>query len=76
MVKSRFLRVGGRKKLNTDTYIINEHWRPFSHTVAKHERKIADETLVALPPRPYRMSQGSVAQGIRRVRQLLPARHR
>ena len=54
----RFLRFGGRKKLITDTYIINEHWRPFSHTVAKRERKIADETLVAHAPPPFRMCPG------------------
>ncbi|MBC8649326.1 site-specific integrase [Pseudomonas sp. MTM4] len=62
VVKSRFLRMGGRKKLDTDTYIINEHWRPFSQSVAKRERKIAEETAVAVPSRRYRMSQGSVAQ--------------
>lgn len=56
VVKSRFLRVGN------DTFTINEKWRPFSLTVAKRERKIAEESLTALPPRPYRMSQGSVAQ--------------
>ena len=62
VVKSRFLRVGGRKKLDTDIYIISLQWRPFSHTVAKRERKIAEETVAALSSRPYRMSQGSVAQ--------------
>lgn len=62
VVKSRFLRVGGRKKLDTDTYIVNLQWRPFSHTVAKRERKIAEEAVAALPSRPYRLSQGSVAQ--------------
>jgi len=62
VVKSRFLRVGGRKKLDTDTYTVNLQWRPFSHTVAKRERKIAEEAVAALPSRPYRMSQGSVAQ--------------
>ncbi|WP_282875987.1 tyrosine-type recombinase/integrase [Pseudomonas peli] len=62
VVKSRFLRVGGRKKIDTDTYIVNLQWRPFSHTVAKRERKIAEEAVTALPSHPYRMSQGSVAQ--------------
>ncbi|HBN9860469.1 tyrosine-type recombinase/integrase [Stutzerimonas stutzeri] len=62
VVKSRFLRLGSRKKLDTDSYIINEQWRPFSHTVAKRERKIAREAVATLPSRPYRMSQGSVAQ--------------
>lgn len=62
VVKSRFLRVGGRKKLDTDTYTVNFQWRPFSHTMAKRERKIAEEAVAALRSRPYRMSQGSVAQ--------------
>lgn len=62
VVKSRFLRVGGRKKLDTDSYIVNAQWRPFSHRVAKRERKIAEEAVTTLPSRPYRMSQGSVAQ--------------
>ena len=62
VVKSRFLRVGDRKKLYTDTYIINPQWRPFSRTVAKRERKIAEEAVTTLPSRPYRLSQGSVAQ--------------
>lgn len=62
VVKSRFLRVGGRKKQDTDTYLLNEHWRPFSLSIAKRERKIAEESLTPLPPRPYRMAQGSVAQ--------------
>lgn len=62
VVKSRFLRVGGRKKLDTDTYTVNLQWRPFSHTMAKRERKIAEEAVAALRSRPYRMSQGSVAQ--------------
>lgn len=62
VVKSRFLREGGRKKLDTDTYIVNFKWRPFSHTVGKRERKIAEEAVAPLPSRPYRMSQGSTAQ--------------
>ncbi|HFK2002875.1 TPA: tyrosine-type recombinase/integrase [Pseudomonas aeruginosa] len=62
VVKSRFLRVGRRKKQDSDSYVVNPDWRPFSTTVAKRERKLAAETLCALPERPYRMSQGSVAQ--------------
>lgn len=62
VVKSRFLRVGGRKKLGSDSYVVNAQWRPFSHRVAKRERKIAEEAVTTLPSRPYRMSQGSVAQ--------------
>ncbi|MDT4819670.1 Tyrosine recombinase XerC [compost metagenome] len=62
VVKSRFLRAGGRKKLESDTYLVNPEWRPFSVTIAKRERKIAAESVAALPSRAYRMSQGSVAQ--------------
>ncbi|MFC5696190.1 tyrosine-type recombinase/integrase [Pseudomonas sp. GCM10022186] len=62
VVKSRFRRTGGRKKLESDTYIVNGEWRPFSTTIAKRERKIAAESVTALPSRAYRMSQGSVAQ--------------
>ncbi|MFZ6049774.1 tyrosine-type recombinase/integrase [Pseudomonas sp. CR3202] len=62
VVKSRFLRTGGRKKLESDTYTLNSEWRPFSTTIAKRERKIAAESVTALPSRAYRMSQGSVAQ--------------
>lgn len=62
VVKSRFLRTGGRKKRESDTYVLNSEWRPFSLTAAKRERKIAAESVTALPSRAYRMSQGSVAQ--------------
>jgi site-specific recombinase XerD len=62
MVKSRFLRLGRRKKIASDTYTVNEEWRPFSTTVAKRDRKIADETNTPLPSLPYKMSQGAVAQ--------------
>lgn len=62
VVKSRFLRIGGRKKQETDAYIFNSEWRPFSLTISKRERKVAAESLTALPSRAYRMSQGSVAQ--------------
>lgn len=62
VVKSRFLRTGGRKKLESDCYILNSEWRPFSTTIAKRERKIAAESVTVLPSPAYRMSQGSVAQ--------------
>ncbi|WP_171016561.1 site-specific integrase [Pseudomonas sp. D(2018)] len=62
VVKSRFVRIGGRKKLESDSYILNGEWRPYSSTIAKRERKIAAESVTALPSRAYRMSQGSVAQ--------------
>ncbi len=62
VVKSRFLRVGGRKPLETDGFMINQAWRPFTFTIAKRERKIAAESAAPLPSRIYRMSQGSVGQ--------------
>ncbi|MNJ31302.1 site-specific tyrosine recombinase XerC [compost metagenome] len=62
VVKSRFIRRGGRKRLESDEYVVNPEWRPFSSTVAKRERKLSEETLTVLPPRPYQMAQGSVAQ--------------
>ena len=62
VVKSRFIRHGGRKALASDTYEANPAWRPFSVTIAKRERKIAAETMAELPPAAYKMSQGSVAQ--------------
>lgn len=63
VVKSRFLRVGRRKKAPTDTYVINDAWRPFNLTVPKLARKLAEEANVEPPaPSAYRMSSGSVAQ--------------
>lgn len=62
VVKSRFTRVGGRKRLQSDAYIFNPAWRPFSVTLAKRERKIAAEQMQPLPLPSYKMSQGSVAQ--------------
>ncbi|MCC6073966.1 tyrosine-type recombinase/integrase [Pseudomonas sp. GCM10022188] len=61
MVRSRFVRIGGRKKLESDSYVVNEDWRPFSMTVPKRNRALADSTQ-DVENRPYRMSQGSVAQ--------------
>jgi site-specific recombinase XerD len=62
VVKSRFVRIGGRKKLESDTYQVNEAWRPFSVTVSKRNRSLTDATSQELAERPYKMSQGSVAQ--------------
>lgn len=62
VVKSRFLRLGGRKRLESDEYIVNKDWRPFSSTVTKRDRKIAVESSKDLAARPYQMAQGSVAQ--------------
>jgi len=62
VVKSRFVRLGGRKRLESDEYIVNKDWRPFSSTVTKRDRKIAVESSKDLATRPYQMAQGSVAQ--------------
>lgn len=62
MIKSRFKRIGGRKRRESDDYVVNPDWRPFSTTVAKRERKLATETMNDLVSGPYHMAQGSVAQ--------------
>jgi hypothetical protein len=62
VVKSRFRRVGGRKRLESDEYVVNSDWRPFSCTVSKRERKLANEAISDLSSRPYHMAQSSVAQ--------------
>jgi len=62
MVKSRFVRIGGRKKLESDSYVVNETWRPFSMTAPKRNRALADPASQEISERPYKMSQGSVAQ--------------
>ncbi len=62
VIKSRFKRIGGRKRLESDEYIVNPDWRPFSSTVSKRERKLAAETMSDLSSRAYHMAQGSVAQ--------------
>ena len=62
MVRSRFVRIGGRKKLESDTCAVNEDWRPFSVTTPKRNRSLSEAGAVAEEQQPYRMSQGSVAQ--------------
>ncbi|WP_455231309.1 tyrosine-type recombinase/integrase [Geopseudomonas aromaticivorans] len=62
MVKSRFVRIGGRKKLESDSYQVNEAWRPFSVTVPKRNRSFTETGLQDITNRPYKMAQGSVAQ--------------
>ncbi|MBV2135062.1 site-specific integrase [Pseudomonas sp. MAP12] len=62
MVKSRFVRIGGRKQLDSDSYQVNEAWRPFSVTVPKRNRSLAETGLQDITNRPYKMAQGSVAQ--------------
>jgi site-specific recombinase XerD len=62
VVRSRFVRVGGRRKLESDSYVINESWRPFSMTVPKRNRSLSATAAEDADSRPYRMSQGSVAQ--------------
>lgn len=62
MVRSRFVRIGGRKKLESDSYQVNPDWRPFSVTLPKRTRSLVDATGMDPAERPYKMSQGSVAQ--------------
>ncbi|HEX8592594.1 MAG TPA: site-specific integrase [Pseudomonas sp.] len=62
VVKSRFTRVGVRKKLVTDTYILNGDWRPFSQSTSKEERKRSKEENRPLVQEIYKPAQGSIAQ--------------
>ena len=62
VVKSRFIRIGARKRLATDTFELNGGWRPFNQSASKEERKRAMEEN--RPPREdvYKPAQGSIAQ--------------
>ncbi|RAU48036.1 MULTISPECIES: integrase [unclassified Pseudomonas] len=62
VVKSRFNRIGARKKTATDTYVLNPQWRPFSQSASKEERKRAKEENRALIQEHYKPAQGSIAQ--------------
>lgn len=62
VVKSRFTRVGGRKAAETDTYIINEKWRPFNVKIDKQIRKVAAENSKDVDDIAYKMSAGSMGQ--------------
>ncbi|WP_090276339.1 tyrosine-type recombinase/integrase [Halopseudomonas litoralis] len=63
VTKARFVRIGGRKKADSDTFVINVDWRPFNYTVSKATRKLADETDSAMPEiQAYQMSQTTIAQ--------------
>lgn len=60
MVRSRFVRLGGRKKLESDVLVVNEDWRPFSRQTPKRDKSGKLAADAAQPV--YRLSQGSVAQ--------------
>ena len=62
VVKSRFVRLGARKKLATDTFVLNEGWKPFSQSASKEERKRATEENRPLLQEHYKPAQGSIAQ--------------
>ena len=62
VVKSRFNRIGARKKSASDTYVLNPEWRPFSQTVSKEERKRAKEQNRPAQLDAYKLAQGSIAQ--------------
>ncbi|HGW4498764.1 TPA: tyrosine-type recombinase/integrase [Pseudomonas aeruginosa] len=61
IVKSRFVRVGGRKIQASDPYVVNESWRPFNVTAPKRERSV-EQPPIGGHGTAYTMSQGSVAQ--------------
>jgi site-specific recombinase XerD len=61
IVKSRFMRVGGRRKQASDLHVVNERWRPFNNTGPKGARpSVHGETGTRNSA--YVMSQGSIAQ--------------
>ncbi len=62
VVKSRFIRLGTRKKLATDTYALNPDWSPFSQSVSKEERKRAKEENRPILQEHYKPAQGSIVQ--------------
>jgi len=62
VVKSRFNRMGSRKKLETDTYSLNPVWRPFSQTASKDEHKRANEANREPVLENYKPSQSTIAQ--------------
>ncbi|MCH5519144.1 tyrosine-type recombinase/integrase [Pseudomonas syringae] len=62
VVKSRFIRVGARKKLATDIYTLNPNWSPFSLSASKEKRKRAKEENRPLNLEHYKPAQGSIAQ--------------
>lgn len=62
VVKSRFIRIGGRKASDEDPYEVNSEWRPFNLTTSKRALKLAQEQNREVEDKPYEMSQGSVAQ--------------
>lgn len=55
--RSRFLRVGGRVRRDSDIFVVNESWRPFNATTSKKEAKIASERGSAPPLPIYRVGQ-------------------
>lgn len=62
IIKSRFKCVGGRKRLESDEYVVNSDWRTFSYTLPKQELKLENEATRDHSSRPYHMAQGSMAQ--------------
>jgi integrase len=60
VVKSRFIRQGGRKAKASDTYVLNQVWRPFNHTTDKRTAKLAEEKNQSVPETPYAMASDSV----------------
>ncbi|BAN48596.1 hypothetical protein [Metapseudomonas resinovorans] len=64
VVKSRFLRIGGRARRATDTYILNVKWRPFNVTRPTREPTGAAQLTTPLPCPPYLKSLADVAHSI------------
>ena len=62
VVKSRYIRVGGRVAKKTDTFVLNSEWRPFNWVVAKATRKQASENGQALNDKQFSFNQASLNQ--------------
>lgn len=60
VTKSRFIRIGGRKASDSDTYVVNEEWRPFNWVVSKAARKQASESNQALKVEQFSFNQASL----------------
>jgi site-specific recombinase XerD len=62
IIKSRFVRIGGRAAQASDIYVVNSQWRPFNWVVAKAARKQASETNQVLDDKQFSFNQASLNQ--------------
>lgn len=62
VIKSRFIRIGGRKASKSDTYAVNPEWRPFNWVVSKALRTQASEENRLLDEKQFSFNQASLNQ--------------